>query len=157
VTGWAWAAIMLGYVIVAALTARLFIRADLDRAARHALNDRRGAARYVKPGPDAEERERWASVQGSLITQRDRDESARLGLMVGAGWPIFWLFTTILALAALLVGLLHMGARKMSAGIVPQTERERLAIVAARRDRQELDLLRKQARDLDLPFPGDDA
>jgi hypothetical protein len=50
VTGWAWAAIMLGYVIVAALTARLFIRADLDRAARHALNDRRGAARYVKPG-----------------------------------------------------------------------------------------------------------
>jgi hypothetical protein len=77
--------------------------------------------------------------------------------MVGAGWPIFWLFTTILALAALLVGLLHMGARKMSAGIVPQTERERLAIVAARRDRQELDLLRKQARDLDLPFPGDDA
>jgi hypothetical protein len=40
--------------------------------------------------------------------------------------------------------------------ITPATAR-RLAAVAARRDRQELDFLRKQARELDLPFPGDDA
>jgi Flp pilus assembly protein TadB len=153
----AWAAGVIGYVVVAVLTARLFVRADLERAARHALKDRRDAARYVKPGADAEERERWASVQGSLITQNDRDESARLGLTVGAGWPIFWLFTAALALVAMLAGLLHMGARKMSADIVPQAERDRLAAITQRRERQELDLLRKQARDLSLPFPRDDA
>lgn len=155
--GLAWTAGVLGYVVVAVLTARRFVRFDLERAARHALKDRRDAARYVKSEADAEERERWASVQGSLITQDDRDESARVGLMMGAGWPIFWLFTAAIALVALLVGLIHMGARKVSADIVPQAELDRLAAIAARRERQELEFLRKQARDLGLPFPGDDA
>lgn len=156
-TGWAWPAIVLGYVVVAVLTARAFIRADLERSARRALQDRRSSARYAKLGPDAEEREQWVSAQGSLLTQHDRDESARTGLLVGTGWPIFWLFMTVLALAALLVGLFHMGARKMFADIVPPAERDRLAAVTARRERQELECLRKQARDLGLPFPGDDA
>lgn len=154
-TGWAWAAGVIGYVVVAVLTARLFVRADLERAARKELAIRR---QVVRDRPDlSDDAERWVSVQGSLITRRDRDEAAVSGFMVGCGWPIFWLFTTALALAALVVGLLHMGARKVSAGIVPQTERDRLTAIAARRERQELDLLRKQARDLDLPFPGDDA
>jgi MFS family permease len=158
VTGWAWAAGVLGYVVVAVLTARWFIRADLERAARNELKSRKGAARYVNAvGADTEESDRWASVQGSLITQRDRDEAASTALSVGACWPVFWVVAGFLTLVGLLVGLITMGGRKLAEDVVPPTERDRLASITARRERQELEVLRKQARDLDLPFPGDDA
>jgi hypothetical protein len=149
---------MLGYVVAAVITARLFIRADLERAARNELKSRKEAARYVKAvGTDTEESDRWASVQGPLVTARDRDESARYGFIAGLAWPIVWLFAGMFALIALMAALLTMGGRKMSEGVVPAAERDRLAAITARRERQELEVLRKQARDLDLPFPGDDA
>jgi MFS family permease len=156
VTGLVWAAGVIGYVVVAVLTARRFVRYDLERVARKELEIRRGVVRD-RPDLSGDEGERWVLVQGSLITRRDREEAAVSGFMVGCGWPIAWLFAGIFALIALLAGTLSMGARKATEGIVPPSERDRLAAVAARQDRQELDFLRKQARELDLPFPGDDA
>lgn len=154
--GWAWAAGVLGYVVVGLMTARMFARADLERAARKELAIRRGVVRD-RPDLQGDEGERWVSAQGPLITRRDRDEAGRDSFMVGVGWPTFWALAAISALIALLAGLLDMGARRMAGDFVPSAERERLAVVDGRRERQELDLLRKQARDLDLPFPGDDA
>jgi hypothetical protein len=156
VIGLVWAASVIGYVVVAVLPARRFVRGDLELAARKELAIRRQVVRD-RPDLSGEEGERWVSAQGSLITRGDRDEAAVAGFMVGCGWPIFWLFAGIFALIALLAGTLKMGARKVTEGIVPPSERDRLAAVATRRDLHELDLLRRQARDLDLPFPGDDA
>jgi hypothetical protein len=153
VNGWAWAACAFGYVVAAVLTARLFVRYDLERAARKELAIRREVVRD-RPDLSGDDAERWVSVQGSLITRGDRDEAAVAGFMVGCGWPIFWLFVGMFDLIALLAGTLSMGARKVTEGIVPPSERDRLAAVAARRDQRELDFLRKQARELDLPFPG---
>lgn len=155
-TGWALFSAAIGYVFVALATAWAFVRGDLERVARAELKIRRERARYVNPR-DAEEVERRVSAGGSLITQRDRDESARLGFMVGTAWPVFLLLAGVVALIVLVVGSFTMVVRKLTKDVVPSAERDRLAAVTARRERQELEFLRNQARDLGLPFPGDDA
>jgi heme exporter protein D len=157
VTGWVWSACAVGYVAVAMVTVRVFIREYLERVARRELATRQNTACNVRKLSDDEAAERWSSVQGPLITQRHRDDAAVTGFMAGAIWPVFWAMWIASFLAKLMNDLIAMGGRKMTEGIVPSAERERLAAVTARRERQELDFLRNQARDLGLPFPGDDA
>jgi hypothetical protein len=160
VTPWAWVACVVGYVVIALVTARQFMRVDLEKAAQRELTIRRADAARQVSSEDAvsseEDAERWIVNRGPLITQDDRDNAIITGLIAGVIWPVAWSMGIALALASLMRGLIAAGERRMTKGIVPSSERDRLAALAARRERQELDFLRKQARDLVLPFPGGD-
>jgi hypothetical protein len=72
VIGLVWAASVIGYVVVAVLPARRFVRGDLELAARKELAIRRQVVRD-RPDLSGEEGERWVSAQGLRRQARDLD------------------------------------------------------------------------------------